>query len=271
VCSGIDEEDELEARVGELTPGEPRLFFPGGDLRLSLDESAARPNPCELDPSEIPSDWLAVFPKTEEFVRASILRSGATPRELADRRLVRRRDCEYSLFLSVEREVVLPQIRRGFPSVDAFIEYSGQVMNRRKARSGRSLELQLKAIFDEEKLLFDHGKATEQKKTPDFLFPSAAAYHDHSVSADRLRMLGAKTTCKDRWRQVVTEARRIERKHLLTLQEGVSQEQHREMEHEGIVLVVPKPLHRHYPNSVRKKLVSLDEFIAEVRGLQRVG
>ena len=78
-------------------------------------------------------------------------------------------------------------------------------------------------------------------------------------------MLGAKTTVKDRWRQILNEARRIEKKHLLTLQEGVSTEQFREMQDEGVTLVVPKPLHKHYPDAVRPKLVSLTDFIAETR------
>ena len=76
-----------------------------------------------------------------------------------------------------------------------------------------------------------------------------------------LRMLAVKTTCKDRWRQILNEANRIETPHLLTLQEGVSENQHREMESEGVKLVVPKPLHKKYPKGVREKLTSLDEFI----------
>lgn len=35
-------------------------------------------------------------------------------------------------------------------------------------------------------------------------------------------MLGAKTTIKERWRQVLEEANRIERKHLITLEPAVS-------------------------------------------------
>jgi hypothetical protein len=68
---------------------------------------------------------------------------------------------------------------------------------------------------------------------------------------------------KDRWRQILNEARRIDTKHLLTLQEGVSPEQFAEMEEEGVVLVVPKSLHTAYPKSVRPKLLTLSQFIAE--------
>ena len=57
-------------------------------------------------------------------------------------------------------------------------------------------------------------------------------------------MLAAKTTCKDRWRQILNEAARIDVKHLLTVQEGVSSPQFREMKEEGVRLVVPKTLHK---------------------------
>ena len=80
-------------------------------------------------------------------------------------------------------------------------------------------------------------------------------------------MLALKTTCKDRWRQILNEAARIGKKHLLTLQEGVSIEQHKEMEEEGVILVVPKKLMTFFPDEVRQKLLTLESFIAEVRGL----
>jgi hypothetical protein len=50
----------------------------------------------------------------------------------------------------------------------------------------------------------------------------------------RLRMPGAKTTGKDPWRQVVSEADRIPTKHLFTLQEGVFDGQFRVL-HEAFV------------------------------------
>lgn len=78
-------------------------------------------------------------------------------------------------------------------------------------------------------------------------------------------MLAAKTTCKDRWRQVINEASRIPVKHLLTLQEGVSEGQFREKQEAGIRLVVPAGLHDSYPGSVRPHLVSFESFIGDVR------
>ncbi len=108
---------------------------------------------------------------------------------------------------------------------------------------------------------------TEGKKKPDFIFPSGAAYHDPDYPAERLRMLGVKTTCKDRWRQVLNEADRIDTVHLFTVQQGVSVAQFREMQSEGIRLVVPVGLHKAFPEEIRGELMSLSAFIDEIKKL----
>ncbi len=104
-------------------------------------------------------------------------------------------------------------------------------------------------------------------KKPDFLFPSAGAYHDTEFPVENLRMLAVKTTCKDRWRQILNEADKIHQVHLFTLQEGVSLAQYREMRESGVRLVVPSSLHKKYPEAVRAELMTLGAFIAELTGL----
>ena len=192
-----------------------------------------------------------------------------------DQRLLNRRDCEFNIFRSLEEAVELPTIQRGFETMDEFLGRAQSVLQRRKARSGRSLELHARRIFAEEGLRenhnFAHQPESEPGRRPDFLFPSAEAYRDTAFPEARLRMLAVKTTCKDRWRQILNEADRIERKHLLTLQEGVSERQYSEMEEAGVQLVVPDPLVDAFPSSVRPKLQSLCSFIGEVRVLDRAG
>ena len=188
-----------------------------------------------------------------------------------DSRLVKRRDCEFELFRSIESHVVLPRVREGFGSVEDFISFANSVTNRRKSRAGKSLELQVRKIFDEESIGYSWTKATEDKRTPDFVFPSIERYHERSWPDSQLRMLAAKTTCKDRWRQVLNEAARIPVKHLLTLQEGVSEMQYREMKSEGVRLVVPRSLHEKYPETVQPELLTLEEFIGELRALGSSG
>jgi hypothetical protein len=182
-----------------------------------------------------------------------------------DEVLIARRACEYELFLSVEAALESPRIAAGFASVDDFVKHAHTILQRRKARSGRSLELQVRELFLESSLVegvhFEHQPESENRKRPDFLFPSAKAYKDQTFDAARLRMLAVKTTCKDRWRQVINEADRISQKHLLTLQEGVSGAQFQEMQQAGIVLVVPAPLVSAFPKSVQPSLTTLGQFI----------
>ena len=112
---------------------------------------------------------------------------------------------------------------------------------------------------------FEHGPQSEPGKRPDFLFPSQAAYRDPDFPAARLRMLATKTTCRDRWRQVLNEADRIPVKHLLTLQEGVSEAQFREMTQANVQLVVPEPLIDKFPASIRADIQTLESFMGDLR------
>lgn len=77
--------------------------------------------------------------------------------------------------------------------------------------------------------------------------------------------MGAKTTCKDRWRQVVTEADRVDTKYLCTLQQGNTVQQMKEMQSEHVVLVVPKPYIKSYPPEFRDSILDLKTFIRFVR------
>ena len=103
---------------------------------------------------------------------------------------------------------------------------------------------------------------------PDFVFPSETAYLDPNFPHSQIRMLAVKTSCRDRWRQVLNEIDRpIQWKHLLTVQEGVSEAQCNEMTRAGVKRVVPEPLQSKFPRPVRAKLQTLASFIEEVRNL----
>lgn len=266
VCRHETEEDLVEDRVGPVEPGK-WLIWPPMQGGLFPAVSPVRTS-CWLDDAEIPLAWRTKFPTGADIIRKAVeLRadSGLDP----DKRLMRRRDCEFEIFRSVEQAIELPFIQAGFATVDDFIARAQTVLQRRKARSGRSLELHTRAIFIEERLVegthFVHQPVSEDGKTPDFLFPSVTAYRDASFPAERLRMLAVKTTCKDRWRQILNEADRIPAKHLLTLQEGVSEQQFREMTNAGVQLVVPAGIADSFPKEVRPHLQSLESFIGDVR------
>ena len=83
-------------------------------------------------------------------------------------------------------------------------------------------------------------------------------------------MLAVKTTCKDRWRQVLAEANRIPAKHLLTLEPAISETQTAEMQAQSLKLVLPAPLHATYREAQRAWLMSLRDFITLVQGHQTI-
>lgn len=149
--------------------------------------------------------------------------------------------------------------------VDDFLSFSLSVQNRRKSRAGRALENHLEALFAIYGLRCERGVETENRNRPDFLFPGQAEYRDAGFPSSRLTMLGAKSTLKDRWRQVLSEAERIETKHLLTLVPSISTNQTDEMRAKRLQLVVPAGLHRAYTPAQQEWLMDVASFIALVR------
>lgn len=171
---------------------------------------------------------------------------------------------EEQMFLTLENHILQERINQGFSSVEDFIQTSLSAQNRRKSRAGAALENHLECILTARHILHARGAKTEGKSKPDFLFPGAKEYHDPTFPPASLHMLGVKSTCKDRWRQVLAEAARIDLKHLLTLEPGISQNQTDEMRTKKIQLVIPASLHDSYTHSQQKWLLTLEEFLAIV-------
>ena len=263
VCQSEDEEDFAEERFGTVEPGRDLTVPP---VRASSTRTA-----CWLEGDEIPEAWMETFPSPAEIMQRSFDLHPEYSQLPPDRRLISRRTCEWELFQSVESAFWLPVISGGFSDVETFLNTAQTLAQRRKARSGRSLERHLSRIFGEagflEGIHFDQQVETEMGNKPDFLFPSEAAYHDKSFNSTDLRMLAVKTSMKERWSQVLREAERINHKHLLTLQQGVPHSQFEQITARNITLVVPRPLHRHYLKPIRPHLQTLEDFIQEVKAL----
>lgn len=177
-------------------------------------------------------------------------------------------DTELSLFRSLEEKVYTPIYTKPFADCQTLIEFANKILNRRKSRAGKSLEHHLSAIFTAKNLIFEEQAVTENNKKPDFLFPNAVCYHNFEFPADDLTILGAKTTCKDRWRQVINEADRVDEKYLFTLQQGISKNQLKEMADENVKLVVPQSHIDSYPEEYRESLNTLGGFIDIVKEKQ---
>ena len=259
VCDEETQDDLVEDRVGPVEPGRWIATAP-------QPESDSRS--CWLALEDIPLAWRSRFPRAQDVVDKAASMKPYDALQV-DRRLLLRRACEYDLFRSLEEVLTLPTVRRGFDTMEDFIRVANNVLQRRKARAGLSLELQVRRILLDEQLEegmdFSFQAESEDGRRPDFLFPSADAYHDSNYPAASLRMLAVKTTVRDRWRQILQEAARIDTKHLLTVQEGISEEQFAQMAEANVQLVVPEPLIVRYPRAVRAQLQTLESFIADIR------
>ena len=177
-------------------------------------------------------------------------------------------DTEYTLFKYMEEKVYSDITTKPFPSIDTFVAMANEVLNRRKSRAGKSLEHHLADIFTRNELLFEEQVITEEKKKPDFVFPNGDCYHNLTFPGDLLTVLGAKTTCKDRWRQVLNEADRVDDKYLFTLQQGISSNQLKEMQDYRLHLVVPRKYLSSFPKEYRDGICDLSAFIGMVKERQ---
>jgi hypothetical protein len=186
-----------------------------------------------------------------------------------DQNLLKWIDTEYSLFRGLEEEIYKSTYSQPFPNCQTLIEFSNAILNRRKSRAGKSLEHHLATLFTANELIYEGQAVTEDNKKPDFLFPGGTHYHDPLFPTENLVFLGAKTTCKDRWRQVLNEANRIEHKYLFTLQQGISKNQLREMKHEHLTLVVPAPYLSSFDKEFHEEIETLSSFIDMVRRTQQ--
>lgn len=262
-------EDDINAFLGEygLTPS---------DLGKVLELSGDQPNSLESSIQryvEAIRDEKCPFPDSKDVSAAARICT-----QLSDERILAHPDdtiidwtvAEYQIFRALEDLYYGEKIRTSFKDLDEFISLALSITNRRKSRAGHSFENQLEALFDTFGLSFDTQVKTEGNKKPDFIFPSETAYFDFEFPTEGLTVLAAKTTCKDRWRQVISEADRLRDgwKYLCTLQQGVSSAQMDEMLAEKVRLVCPAQYHRYFVKEHRSDLWTVNRFIRYMDDLQ---
>lgn len=266
----LDTEDEIEeflSTFGISATETNCLFGAGGVQRSAVEQKAIE---------AFISSLQVEFPETEAMSFAARNISDTVYNHVEylitnpDKKIIEWTNMEYALFRALEDYRYGKVVKNGFSSVEEFVCIANSILNRRKSRAGKSLEHHLEAIFDANHIIYDSQAVTEGKKKPDFLFPSAISYHDAAYPVEKLATLAAKTTCKDRWRQILNEANRLKdgNKYLCTLQQGVSPMQMDEMEAEKVILVVPKPYISCYPRDRQDRIWTLSRFIGYIKDIQ---
>jgi hypothetical protein len=221
--------------------------------------------------------FRAFIESVEKFPQGKVISEAAREAILAcvsgfgsqksDRKLLRLVGEEYKLFKMIEGKLFLPHLQgRFYTTVDDYTEEAKRITQARKARAGRALENHVEHLFAEAGIPFEMRRVVDGTR-PDVIIPGKAAYDNPRYPARQLIMVGIKTSCKDRWRQVTKEAPRIPVKHILTLQEGISSKQLTEMKQANVALIVPKALQSKYPKERDITMLDLESFIASVKRL----
>lgn len=253
----------------EFTDAEPELDFAARYILDELGVEFEEPEADKLD--SMIEKFGTTFPPTAEFSQlARLTLPEVRAEDDPDAALVAWLDHEEALFRRLERRVVAERLEQGFVTVegtdvDGFISFSLGVQNRRKSRMGHSLEHHIAAALDAFDIAYVRGAITEHNHKPDFLFPSLEAYQAAGYGDAELTMLGAKSSCKDRWRQVLAEAEKIPKKHLLTLEPGISEPQTAQMIASNLQLIVPAAIQITYTASQQDWLMSVNDFINDVQ------
>lgn len=257
----------------ELETEQDRIGFAARVILEQIGVEAEEEAPNYLD--QMLDKFNGSFPKTIEF--SSYARS--TVRDLSSKD-----DPDIALFVWMEREEILFRTlekyllgeklrsltQAGIEDTEPFIKLVQSALQRRKSRAGSALENHLEQVFTDHGVTYTRTGVTENNLKPDFIFPGISHYHDSEFPHARLTMLASKSTCKDRWRQILNEAARIPNKHLLTLEPSISENQTNEMKSEQVQLVIPQGLHSSYTMAQRTWLMNIAGFIDLTRHRQTV-
>ena len=168
--------------------------------------------------------------------------------------------------MTVER--ALRSLISDFALVDKVLLSAAQ---QRKSRAGKSFELHIERLLRDGSVPHEVQVVIASKKRPDFVLPSYRMYMDDQRSNDAALVLSAKTTLRERWKQVHSEIRNCEL-YLATVDENVAASAIVEMGEAGIRLVVPESLKTSDAAVYRRQsnVISFAEFFRTDIGRRRM-
>jgi hypothetical protein len=186
------------------------------------------------------------------------------------------RDIEYRLYKRAElrhraAEVIrivtggddlVSSVVRRFPELDSMFLSASQL---RKSRAGRSFEQHISCILSDGEIAFEEQAVTGGRR-PDFVLPDLNILKDSKRSFNDAIVLSAKTTLRERWKQIVMERFNCAL-FLATVDDRVSSEAIEDMSKQGICLVVPESLKKSKETCYKNKanvITFRDFFDAEI-------
>jgi EcoRII C terminal len=150
----------------------------------------------------------------------------------------------------------------GLPEIDRYMLSAGQ---QRKARAGVSFEHHIERMLLDGKIPFGKQVIIQARKRPDFILPSLAHLTKSPKGKSKGLILSAKTTLRERWKQVEREMHGREL-FLGTVDENIAANAIEEMASMGINLVVPENLKKSKETEYdrHKNVLSFKTFFGSV-------
>lgn len=178
---------------------------------------------------------------------------------------LRRRAAELVALLAGKGDLITTIVHH-FAEIDrVFLSASQQ----RKTRAGRSFEHHIAASLKAGNIKFVEQAVTGGRR-PDFVMPDAQMLNKRSRSKNEALVLAAKTTLRERWKQVSSERLNCE-VFLATVDDRVAANSITEMAAAGIRLVVPESLKESSDTDYRSQSAVIsfrDFFDLEIRKIR---
>ncbi|MBB3214091.1 hypothetical protein FHW67_003401 [Herbaspirillum sp. Sphag1AN] len=155
-------------------------------------------------------------------------------------------------------ESVFRNIIQNFPLIDKILLSASQT---RKSRAGRSFEFHIQTMLEDGKVPHEVQVVMASKRRPDFILPSFDLYNRRGREHKHALVLSAKTTLRERWKQVEGEIKDCDL-YLATVDDKIAENAIQSMQASGIKLVVPESLKKSeittYKN--QENVISFKEF-----------
>ncbi len=164
---------------------------------------------------------------------------------------------------SIDAKDIVRRLIDRFAEIDALMLSASQ---QRKSRAGYSYEHHIEAMLIGGRIPFEKQVLIESKKRPDFILPSLAFVDSGRKNAATGLILSAKTTLRERWKQVERE-KGTRRLFLATVDENIAGNALEDMASLGINLVVPESLlesDKLNEYSAHKNVISFKQFCETV-------
>lgn len=149
-----------------------------------------------------------------------------------------------------------------YSSLDSILLSASQ---QRKSRAGYSYEFHIEAMLSGGGIPFEKQVVIEAKKRPDFILPSLKFTRAGTDHAKTGLILSAKTTLRERWKQVEREKGDLEL-YLATVDENIAGNAIEDMASIGVTLVIPEGLRESKDTEYKghKNVLTFKEFCFDV-------